>query len=62
MVRIILYSHYNAVLKAEWEWMMSDLVPFTGELSFKKDAHTKVTLIIRNDNPSGLPENQKELI
>lgn len=41
---------------------MSDLVPFTGELSFKKDAHTKVTLIIRNDNPSGLPENQKELI
>jgi hypothetical protein len=47
--------------QAQGEWMTTDFVPFTITLSFAKPATATGTLILRNDNPSGLPENQKEV-
>lgn len=47
---------------AQGEWMTEDFVSFTSELQFEKPATAKGKLIIKNANPSGLPENAKELI
>jgi hypothetical protein len=45
-------------------WMTKDFVPFTATLTFKvnKKAYSnKGTLILRKDNPSGLPQNNDSL-
>ncbi len=46
--------------QAQGEWMTTSFVPFTITLSFAQPATATGTLVFRNDNPSGLPENQKE--
>ncbi len=51
-----------AIITAEGDWMTEDFVSFTGELSFEKPTTEKGILKLRNANPSGLPEKQKELI
>jgi hypothetical protein len=45
-------------MQAQGEWMTEGPVAFSGELTFQTDAQNGF-LIIRNDNPSGLPENDK---
>lgn len=47
---------------AKGEWMTEEFVPFEGVLTFSIPETTSGKLILRNDNPSGLPENNKELI
>ncbi|MFA5163430.1 MAG: Gmad2 immunoglobulin-like domain-containing protein [Patescibacteria group bacterium] len=42
------------------DWMTSDLVPFTANLNFSTQA-TSGYMVIKKDNPSGLPENDDEL-
>lgn len=46
--------------QAESDWMTTEYVPFSTTLFFSSDTATG-TLVLQNDNPSGLPENQKEL-
>jgi hypothetical protein len=46
--------------QAKGDWMVSGFVPFTVTLSFATPTTATGTLVFRNDNPSGLPENQKE--
>jgi hypothetical protein len=42
---------------AQGEWMTEEFVPFKGTLEFKTpDYSNKATLILRKDNPSGLPQ------
>jgi len=41
------------------DWMTTALVPFTADLTFKTKA-TSGYLVIRKDNPSGLPANDAE--
>lgn len=48
--------------QAQGEWMTEEFVPFEGKILFDKPATANGKLIIRNANPSGLPENQKELV
>lgn len=56
----ILVQHYA---EAQGEWMTTEFVPFKSTLTFTKPASgTKGTLILRKDNPSGLPENDDSLI
>lgn len=50
------------ILTAQTEWMTEDFVPFEGKLEFQTPKTDKGELIIRNANPSGLPENEKTLI
>lgn len=47
--------------QAQGDWMTSSFVPFSVTLSFAQPITATGTLVFRNDNPSGLPENQKEL-
>lgn len=50
-----------APAQAQGEWMTRDYVPFSLTLTFQNSTTSTGTLILRNDNPSGLPENQEEL-
>lgn len=43
------------------EWMTTSFVPFSVTLSFAKPSTATGTLILRNDNPSGLPENDRSI-
>jgi hypothetical protein len=54
-------------VQAKGDWMTNNFVEFEGKLEFKNPAFSNTdinhfshrgTLILKNDNPSGLPENQ----
>lgn len=47
--------------QAQGEWMTPDFVPFEATFSFATPKSKTGTLILHNDNPSGLPENDAEL-
>lgn len=49
-------SHVQAL----GDWMTPDFVDFEGQIRFISPASGTGTLLLQNDNPSGLPENQKE--
>ncbi len=58
----------EGIATAEGEWMTENFVPFTAELGFvnpytegSQDFMKTGTLILRKDNPSGLPENDDAL-
>ena len=62
---IKLYDANNKLIaqlpaQAQSDWMTTEYVPFSATLFFTSDTATG-TLVLQNDNPSGLPENQKEL-
>jgi hypothetical protein len=48
---------------ADGEWMTNNFVSFTATLNFSKPAGTNLRgfLILKKDNPSGLPENDASL-
>lgn len=50
------------IAQAEGEWMTTEFVPFKVELNFDKPATSAGELILKKDNPSGLEENDDELI
>lgn len=55
-----LIAQVNA--SATEDWMTEEFVPFTATLDFQvPEGVTEGKLIFRNDNPSGLPENDKEI-
>jgi hypothetical protein len=58
----------EGIATAEGEWMTEEFVPFTAELSFTNpfnandlDFMKKGSLVLKKDNPSGLPENDDAL-
>lgn len=53
----------EGIATAEGNWMTEDFVPFTAELTFEKpDLYPeRGTLILKKDNPSGLPEHDDAL-
>lgn len=46
---------------ASGEWMTEDFVPFEAELTFDPGDQEEGVLVLENDNPSGLEENQRRL-
>lgn len=47
---------------AKGEWMTTDFVPFQGTLSFRKPvASGRGTLVLRKNNPTGLPKHDDAL-
>jgi hypothetical protein len=45
------------------DWMTTDFIPFTSELSFEKPTSTtRAILILKNDNPSGNPDFDKDIL
>lgn len=52
----------EGVAQAQSDWMTEDFVPFEVELTFDKpDYGINGALILKKDNPSGLPENDDAL-
>lgn len=54
----------QGIATAQSDWMTADFVPFVATLTFTVDKNTynnKGTLILRKDNPSGLPEHDDTL-
>lgn len=47
--------------QADEDWMTSDWVNFHADLSFVSNGEKMGVLIIKKDNPSGLPENEAEV-
>jgi len=45
--------------RAIGDWTTKEFVPFEGKLDFEVTKETRATLILENDNPSGLPENAR---
>lgn len=52
----------QGIAQAQDKWMTEEFVPFTATLEFKTPMTKKGTLILKKDNPSGLPENDDELM
>lgn len=54
-----LAGHY---VTAKGEWMTENFVSFEGLLEFNIEEETDTILVLEKDNPSGLPENDDELL
>ena len=50
-----------APAQAQSEWMTTDFVPFKLVLLFDKPTTPTGTLVLKKDNPSGLPEHDDEI-
>lgn len=50
----------QAPAQAQGEWMTTEFVPFSVDLTFPTPATETGTLILQKDNPSGLPEHDDE--
>ena len=46
---------------AEGEWMTEDFVNFSGSLTYENPPTANGTVILKKDNPSGLPEHDDEI-
>lgn len=52
----------QGVATAKGDWMTTDFVPFTATLTFKNPTYkNNGSLILKKDNPSGLPQNDNAL-
>ncbi|MFA7252503.1 MAG: Gmad2 immunoglobulin-like domain-containing protein [Candidatus Paceibacterota bacterium] len=52
----------QGIAQAEGEWMTTEFVPFTATLNFAKPGYGSTgSLILKKDNPSGLPEHDDAL-
>lgn len=48
-------------VQAQGEWMTSEFVPFSAEVKLPDDFHGPATLVLHNDNASGLPEHDRSV-
>ncbi len=47
------------IAQAQGDWMTNEFVSFSATVEFKNIIHSTGYVVFENDNPSGLPENQK---
>jgi hypothetical protein len=50
------------VMQAGDDWMTEEFVPFESQITFSMPTTATGTLILRKDNPSGLPEHDNALL
>ncbi len=51
----------TSIAQAQSDWMTEDWVPFTATIRYYVLQDQAGTLILMNDNPSGLPENEEKI-
>lgn len=51
----------STFMEAKSEWMTEEFVPFDKIIRFNVTTATPAEIILSNDNPSGLPENDREI-
>ncbi len=49
------------IAQGEGEWMTENLVPFRAEIKFAQSLTDNGTLVLKKDNPSDLPEHDREI-
>jgi len=58
-------AHRNQIAivpaQAQGEWMTEDFVPFTATLTFTAPATDMGFLVLKKDNPSGMPEHDAQI-
>jgi hypothetical protein len=52
----------RGIAQAQGNWMTADFVPFKATIMFARPTSSVGSLVLENDNPSGLPENSKQVI
>jgi len=52
---------FLAPVQAQGEWMTAEFVPFTAQVSVPASYKGPATLVLRNDNPSGLLQNEASI-
>jgi hypothetical protein len=63
---VVLYDAYGQQLaavpaQAQGDWMTTNFVSFKANLTFSAPTTETGTLVLKRDNPSGLPQNDDEL-
>lgn len=48
------------IAQAQSDWMTEEFVPFEAKIEFTNTVQKKGFLVLKRDNPSGLPENDEE--
>ncbi len=48
-------------VQADGDWMTENFVPFSEEITFEYPTAAEAVLILKNANPSGLPEHERSL-
>ncbi len=51
----------SGIAQAQGEWMTENFVPFTSEILIPESFIGPATLILKKDNPSGMPENDASI-
>ncbi len=51
----------NGAAQAQGDWMTTNFVPYKITLTFEPPATATGTLVLKKDNPSGLPQNEDEM-
>lgn len=51
----------SAIAQAQDEWMTEDFVPFKADIKMPDNFSGPATLVLKKDNPSGLPENEASI-
>jgi hypothetical protein len=51
----------TAIAQAKTDWMTTDFVPFKADLVVPENYIGPATLILKKDNPSGLPEHEASI-
>ncbi|MFA6306477.1 MAG: GerMN domain-containing protein [Patescibacteria group bacterium] len=51
----------QSYVQAQSDWMTENFVLFKGEINYQAAATTTGMLVLKKDNPSGLPENDKKI-
>lgn len=50
----------QGIAQAKSDWMTEEFVPFEAKIDFEAPANEKGFLLLKKDNPSGLPEHDEE--
>lgn len=51
----------HTAVRAQSDWMTENFVSFSTQITFTTPSNRKGTLILKKDNPSGIPEKEDEL-
>ncbi len=51
----------QSFVQAQGEWMTPNFVPFKGTITFSQPTTSTGYVVFMNDNPSGLPENERSI-
>ena len=51
----------EGIAQAEGDWMTTEYVPFRAEIGFAHKNNGRGTVVLKRDNPSGLPEHDRQI-